>query len=180
VPNSDILIKNVGVNPTRTQFIDVYRSMGAKIEYINPRTVNNEPIADVHIVASPLKGIKIDGQLVPCLLDELIVMIVAAAFAEGTTEITGLSGYKIKESGKIKAIVMELSKMGAKISETEDSLTIEGRESIRGTVVESRNNYSLAMALSVAGLAAEGETMIRKTQAVDIVYPEFYSTLNKL
>lgn len=180
VPNSDILIKNVGVNPTRTQFIDVYRSMGAKIEYINPRTVNNEPIADVHIVASPLKGIKIDGQLVPCLLDELIIMIVAAAFAEGTTEITGLSGYKIKESGKIKAIAMELSKMGAKISETEDSLVIEGRESIRGTVVESRNNYSLAMALSVAGLAAEGETMIRKTQAVDIVYPEFYSTLNKL
>lgn len=180
VANSDIVIKNVGVNPTRTQFINVYRSMGAKIEIINERTVNNEPFADIYVKASELKGTKIDGQLVPCLLDELTVMIVAAAFAKGTTEISGLSGFKIMESGKIKAIAMELSKMGAKISETEDGLVIEGREGLRGTVVESRNNYSLAMALSVAGLAAEGETMIRKTQAVDIVYPEFFSTLNKL
>ncbi|NLV35703.1 MAG: 3-phosphoshikimate 1-carboxyvinyltransferase [Clostridiaceae bacterium] len=180
VANSDILIKNVGVNPTRTQFINVYRTMGAKIEIVNERTINNEPFADIHVKASELKGTKIDGQLIPCLLDELTVMIVAAAFAKGTTEVSGISGFKIEQSGKLKAIAMELSKMGAKISEIEDGLVIEGREGLRGTVVESRNNYSLAMALSVAGLAAEGETMIRKTQAVDIVYPEFFSTLNKL
>ncbi len=180
VPKSDIIIKDVGVNPTRTQFINVYRSMGARIEFINERTINNEPIADIRVVSSPLKGTNIDGQLVPCLVDELIVMIVAAAFAAGRTEISGLSGIKIKETGKVREIVMELSKMGARLSETEDGLVIEGRESLRATVVESRNNYSLAMALSVAGLAAQGETMIRKTQAVDIAYPEFFSTLNKL
>ncbi len=180
VPKSDIIIRDVGVNPTRAQFINVYRSMGAKIEFVNERTFNNEPVADVHVVSSPLRGTNIDGQLVSCLVDELIVMIVAAAFAEGVTEISGLSGIKIKESGKIKSIVLELSKMGAKLSETEDGLVIEGRESLRGTVVESMNDYSLAMALSVAGLVAQGETMIRKTQAVDIAHPEFFTTLNRL
>lgn len=180
VPKSDIIIKNVGVNPTRTGFIDVFKSMGANIKFLNERTISNEPVADIHVVTSPLSGSKIDGLLIPSLIDELFVIIVAAAFAKGTTEIDGLSGFKIKESGKIKAIAMELSKMGAKLTETEDSLVIEGKDSLRGTFVDSNNNYSLAMALSVAGLAAEGETMIRKTQAVDIVYPAFYENLNKL
>ena len=96
------------------------------------------------------------------------------------TEITGLSGFKIKESGKIKALTLELTKMGAKITETEDGLVIEGKEKLKGTVVDSGNNHSLAMALTVASLAATGETLIRKTQAVDIVYPEFFETFNKL
>lgn len=180
VTNSDIIIRNVGVNPTRTGFIDVLKSMGAKIEFLNERTISNEPVADIRAVSSSLSGTKIDRSLIPGLIDELLVIIVAAAFAQGTTEITGLSGFKIKESGKIKAISKELSKMGAKLPESEDGLLIEGKGALRGTIVDSDNNHSLAMALSVAGLAAEGETMIRKTQAVDIVYPEFYEILNKL
>ncbi len=180
VPNSDIVIKNIGVNPTRTDIIDIYRSMGANIEFMNERTESNEPVADIHVVTSPLKGIKIDPQLIPNLIDELPVIIAAAALAKGTTEITGLSGFKIMESGKIKEIALELSKMGAKITETENGIIIEGREALRGTVVESNNNHALAMALSIAGLVADGETMIRKTQAVDIVYPGFFETLNKL
>ena len=180
VPNSDVVIKNVGVNPTRTGILNVYKSMGAKIELLNQRTISNERIADIHVVTSPLSCTKIDRDLIPSLIDELTIIAVAAAFAKGTTEITGLSGFKTKESGKIKAIALELSKMGAKISENEDSLVIEGRETLRGTVVESNSNHTLAMALSVAGLAAQGETMIRKTQAVDIIYPGFYQTLNKL
>lgn len=180
VPRSDIVIRNVGVNPTRTDIINVYRSMGAKIEFMNERTESNEPVADIHVVTSPLKGIKIDPQLIPNLIDELPVIIVAAALAKGTTEISGLSGFKVMESGKIKEISLELSKMGAKITETENGIMIEGREMLRGTVVESNNNHSLAMALSIAGLVADGETMIRKTQAVDIVYPGFFETLNKL
>lgn len=180
VPKSDIIIKNVGINPTRTGFIDIFKSMGAKIEFLNEQTISNEPVADIHVATSQLNGVKIDRTLIPCILDELFVIIVAAAFAEGTTEITGLSGFKVKESGKITAISKELAKMGARVNETEDGIIIEGRDSLRGTVVDSDNNYSLAMALSVAGLAAEGETMIRKTQAVDIVYPTFYQTLNKL
>ena len=180
VPHSDILIKNVGVNPTRTGILNVYKTMGAKIELLNQQIIGNEKIADIHVMTSPLTCTKIDGNLVSSLIDELPVIITAAAFAKGTTEITGLAGFKIKESGKIRAIALELSKMGAKISENTDGLIIEGRETLRGTVVESDNNYSLAMALSVAGLAAQGETTIRKTQAVDIVYPSFYQTLNKL
>jgi 3-phosphoshikimate 1-carboxyvinyltransferase len=180
VPNSDIIVRDVGVNPTRAGIIDIYKSMGAKIEFLNERFAGNEKVADIHVVTSRLTGIKIDGQLVPNIIDELPVIIVAAAYAEGTTEISGLSGFKIKESGKIKAITLELTKMGAKITETEGGLVIEGRETLRGTVVESNNNHSLAMALTVASLAAKGETLIRKTQAVDIVYPEFFQTINKL
>lgn len=180
VPKSDVVIRNVGVNPTRTGIIDIYRSMGATIEYMNERTESNEKVADIRVVTSPLKGIRIDPQLIPNIIDELPVIITAATLAKGTTEISGLSGFKVLESGKIKAIALELSKMGAKITETEDGLIIEGRETLKGTVVESNNNHSLAMALSIAGLVAEGETMIRKTQAVDIVYPGFYETLNKL
>lgn len=180
VPNSDIVIKNVGVNPTRTGLLNVYRDMGAKIELLNVRTESNERIADIHAVSSPLSGIKIDRSVVPGILDELIIMIVAAALAKGTTEITGLSGFKVKESGKIKAIAFELSKMGAGISETEDGILINGKEALKGTIVESGNSPSLAMALSVAGLAAQGETMVRRSQVVDIAYPGFYQTLNAL
>jgi 3-phosphoshikimate 1-carboxyvinyltransferase len=180
VPNSDIVVKNAGVNPTRAGIIDIYKSMGAKIEFLDERFAGNEKVADIHAVTSPLAGVKIDSQLVPNIIDELPVIIVAAAFAQGTTEITGLSGFRIKESGKIKALALELTKMGAKITETEDGLVVEGKESLKGTVVESNNNHSLAMALTVAGLAATGETLIRKTQAVDIVYPEFFETINKL
>lgn len=180
VQKSDIIIRNVGVNPTRSGFINVYKSMGAKIEFLNERIISNEKIADIHVISSQLSGVRIDRQLIANLIDELPVIIVAAAFAKGVTEITGLSGFKAMESGKVKAIVMELSKMGAKVTQSDDSLILEGRDTLRGTVVESSNNHSLAMALSVAGLVAEGETMIRKTQSVDIVYPQFYPTLNRL
>ncbi len=180
VPESDIVIRDVGVNPTRTGVLDVFKSMGGRIELLNKRIVSGESISDIRIQASNLKCTKIDKSTVPGLIDELPVIITAAALAEGTTEITGLSGFKVKESGKLKAISMELSKMGAKISETQDGLVVEGRNSLRGTVVDSNNSHTHAMALSAAGLAAEGETTIRKTQAVDIVYPKFYETLNKL
>lgn len=179
-PKSDILIKNVGVNTTRTGILNVYKAMGAKIDLLNQQTISNETVADIHVVASPLSCTTIDKKLIPSLIDELPVIIVAASFAKGTTEITGLSGFKVKESGKIKALALELSKMGAKVSENEDGVVIEGRETLKGTVVESNNNHSLAMALSIAGLVAQGETMIRKTQAVDIVYPSFFQTLNML
>jgi 3-phosphoshikimate 1-carboxyvinyltransferase len=180
VKNSDITIRNVGINPTRTGILDVYKAMGAKIELLNERIDSNEKVADIHVVYSPLSGTVIDRSLIPSLIDELPVITVAAAFAKGATTITGLSGFKIKESGKLKALALELLKMGARITENEDGLVIEGKETLRGTIVESSNNHALAMSLAVAGLAAQGETMIRKSQAVDIVYPAFFQTLNKL
>jgi 3-phosphoshikimate 1-carboxyvinyltransferase len=180
VPDSDIIIRNVGVNPTRSGILEIFKAMGGNIELLDERNITGENVADIQVRSSRLKAVKIDEKQIPGIIDELPVIITACALAEGTTEITGLSGFKVKKTGKIRAISLELSKMGARITETEDGLVIEGREALRGTVVDSNNNHSHAMALSVAGLAAQGETMIRKTQAVDIVYPAFYETLNRL
>jgi 3-phosphoshikimate 1-carboxyvinyltransferase len=118
--------------------------------------------------------------MIPRLVDELPVIMVAATLAKGTTEITGLSGSKIKQSGRIKSLALELTKMGAHMHETDDGVIIEGGTPLKGTVVESYNNSSLAMALSVAGLVAENETMVRKSQVVDVAFPGFYELLNKL
>lgn len=180
VENSDITIRSVGINPTRTGILDVYKSMGGKIEIMNEHTVSNERTADIRVESSGLKAINIKGSMIPRLADELPVIMVAAASAKGTTEISGLTCFKIKESGKVKAMVTELTKMGVRLHETEDGVIIEGGNPLRGTVAESYNNSSVAMALSVAGLAAEGETMIRKSQVVDIAFPGYFSLLNRL
>lgn len=180
MPNSDIVIKNVGVNPTRTGIIDVYRSMGAKIEILNERTVSNEKVADIRVVSSKLKATTIDGDLIPRLVDEIPVIAVAATVAKGKTVINNLKGFKLKESGKLKMLSTELLKLGAIVQETEDGMVIEGGKQLTGTIVEGYNHPAITMALCVAGLVADGETMIRKTQVLDIAYPEFISVLNRL
>jgi len=179
-PNSDIVIKNVGVNPTRTGIIDVYRSMGAKIEMLNERTVSNEKVADIRVVSSQLNATTIEGELIPRLIDEIPIIAVAATMANGKTTINNLKGFKLKDSGKIKMLATELSKLGAHVQETDDGMIIEGGKLLTGTVVEGYNHPAITMALCIAGLVAEGETMIRKTQILDIAYPEFISVLNKL
>jgi len=180
VPNSDIVIKNVGVNPTRTGIIDVYKSMGAKIEILNERTVSNEKIADIRVVSSQLKATTIEGELIPRLIDEIPIIAVAATMANGKTTINNLKGFKLKDSGKIKMLTTELAKLGALVQETEDGMIIEGGKTLTGTIVEGYNHPAITMALCIAGLVAEGETMIRKSQILDIAYPEFISVLNKL
>ena len=180
VPNSDIIIKNVGINPTRAGILDVFSSMGAKIEILNERTVNNEKVADLRVTSSPLTSTTIEGDMIPRLIDEVPVIAVAAAMAKGKTVFKDLKGFKIKESGKLKMLATELSKLGAIIQETEDGLIIEGGKPLKGTIVEGSNDSLIAMSLCIAGLVADGETMIRKTQILDIVYPEFVSVLNKL
>lgn len=180
VPNSDIVIKNVGVNPTRTGIIDVYRSMGAKIEILNERTVSNEKVADIRVVSSSLNASTIEGDLIPRLIDEIPVIAVAATMAKGKTTINNLKGFKIKDSGKLKMLSTELTKLGASVQETEDGMVIEGGKKLTGTIVEGYNYPAITMALCVAGLVADGETMIRKTQVLDIAYPEFISVLNRL
>jgi len=178
--NSDITIKNVGFNPTRTGFIEVFKSMGAKIDIINERVLGNEKVADIHVTTSSLKAHDIEGDIIPRLIDEIPIICVAAANAQGTTTIKNLKGLRIKESGRVKAIVTELSKMGASIKETEDGIIIEGGKPLRGTVIESYNDHSIAMSMAIAGLIASGETMIRKAQVVDITFPDFFPVLDKL
>lgn len=180
VPDSDVTIKNVGVNPTRTGILDVYKSMGAKIELLNERTVNNEKVADIRVTSSSLKATEIKGALIPRLLDEIPVIAVAAAMAKGTTVFKDLNGFKIKESNRLQYIVRELSKLGASIKETEDGMIVEGGKELKGTIVEGYNDAAITMSLCIAGHIAEEETMIRKTQILDIAYPEFITVLNKL
>lgn len=180
VPNSDVVIKNVGMNPTRTGILDIYKSMGAKIEILNERTSSNENVADIRVKSSSLNAVTISEGMIPRLIDEIPVIAVAAAMANGVTAIKGLKGFKIKESGRVKALVTELSKMGANVHETEDGMVIEGGKPLKGTVIETYNDYAIAMSMSIAGLIAEGETMIRKAQIVDVVFPDFFPTLNML
>ncbi len=180
VPNSDLVIKNVGINPTRTGIIDVFKMMGAKIDINNERIISNEKVADIHVTSSQLNAVTIEGEIVPRLLDEVPIIAVAASIAKGTTIIKDLTGFKIKELGKLKLLTTELSKLGASIHETEDGLIIEGGRTLKGTVVESYNDYIIAVTMSIAGLIAQGETMIRKAQILDIVLPEFLPVLNSL
>ena len=126
VPNSDITIKNVGVNPTRTGILDIFKQMGGNIEITNERIISNEKVADIRVTSSSLTGLTIEGDIIPRLLDEVPIITVAATMAQGTTIIKDLNGYKVKESGRIKLIIGELLKMGAHIKETDDGLIIEG------------------------------------------------------
>jgi len=180
LPNSDMVIKDVNVNPTRTGIIDVLKDMGGNVELINERYVNNEKIADIVVKSSKLKGIEIGGDLIPKLIDEIPVIAVAAVFAEGTTVIKNAEELKIKESNRIKSMTSELSKMGAKIFETEDGMIIEGTGFLRGAEVESYNDHRVAMSLWIAGLLAEGRTIIKKAECVGVSYPDFYKTFDML
>ncbi|MEQ2129474.1 3-phosphoshikimate 1-carboxyvinyltransferase [Caldanaerobacter subterraneus KAk] len=180
LPNSEVVIKDVNVNPTRTGIIDVLKDMGGNVELINERYVNNEKIADIVVKSSKLKGIEIGGDLIPKLIDEIPVIAVAAVFAEGTTVIKNAEELKIKESNRIKSMTSELSKMGAEIFETEDGMIIEGTGFLRGAEVESYNDHRVAMSLWIAGLLAEGRTIIKKGECVDVSYPDFYKTFDML
>jgi 3-phosphoshikimate 1-carboxyvinyltransferase len=180
VPDSDITIKNVGINPTRTGLLDILKTMGANIELINQQTISNEQVADIRVKSSNLNGITIESDLIPRMLDEIPIIAVIAAVAKGSTVIKDLKGFKVKDKGIVKSLSLELSKMGVYAKETDDGLLIEGGKKLKGTVIESHNSSSIAMAMSIAGLVAEGETMIRKAQVIDVVYPDFFTVLNEL
>ncbi|WP_105614236.1 3-phosphoshikimate 1-carboxyvinyltransferase [Vallitalea okinawensis] len=179
-PNSEILIKNVGINPTRTGILDVLKAMGADINYLNQRSVSGEPVADLQVKSSTLKSTIIGGEVIPRLIDEIPVIAVAACFAEGKTIIKDAAELKVKESNRIATVVSELSKMGAEVIETEDGMVITGTGYLNGAKVESFHDHRIAMSLAVAGLLAEGETWINNSDSVRISYPQFYDDLKKL
>ena len=180
VPNSEILIRNVGLNPTRNGLIEVLCNMGAKIDILNEHMVGPEVVADIHIVSSELSGISINSSIIPRLYDELPALMVAACAASGKTTISGISGYKINEIGLLDRLSNELIKMGASIAKTQASIDIVGGKPLTGRIVESYNNKTLTLALSTAGMFAEGETLIRKSQILDTTFPEFLPVLNSL
>ena len=177
VPGSDLLITNVGVNPTRTGILQALEMMEADIEPVNERTVAGEPVADLRVRHSKLVACEISGDLIPRLIDEIPILAVAAAFAEGKTVIKDAAELRVKESDRISAMATELGKMGANITELNDGLEIIGGNSLKGAEVDSFTDHRIAMSLAIAALAASGQTTVHRAEAASISYPTFVDTL---
>lgn len=180
VPGSDLLIENVGVNPTRTGVLEALSMMGADIELENQRVVAGEPVADLRVRSSPLKGCTIDGDLIPRLIDEIPILAVAAVFAQGTTVIRDAAELRVKESDRITVTATQLNKLGARITELPNGLEITGGTSLTGSDVDSHTDHRIAMSLAIAALNATGTTTIHGAEAAAISYPDFISTLQQV
>jgi 3-phosphoshikimate 1-carboxyvinyltransferase len=180
VPNSELCIKNVGINPTRDGILRICRQMGADIILENVIDNGGEPVADLIVRHSNLTGTEIGGDLIPTLIDELPMIAVLACFAKGQTVIRDAAELKVKESNRIDVMVENLTRMGADITATDDGMIINGGKPLHGAVIESKADHRIAMSLAIASLMAEGETTILNAECVNISYPAFYSDLAKL
>ena len=181
VPNSDITIKNVGINETRSGIIDVLKSMNADITLINERTQSNEKTADIRVRYSDLKAVTIEGEIIPRLIDELPVIAVIASQAQGTTIIKNAQDLRNKEADRITATVKELSKLGADIKETKDGFIINGKTKLKGNCeIECYHDHRIAMSSYIAGLICEKPIKINEFQWVNISFPEFLELINSI
>jgi 3-phosphoshikimate 1-carboxyvinyltransferase len=178
--DSQIVISQVGVNPTRTGIIKILKRMGAKINILNYQIKSNEPQADLEIEYSELKGISIMPEEVPFLIDELPLIALVATQAQGKTIVSGAKELRVKETDRLKAIVSELKKMGANIQEKEDGFIVVGPSKLQGAACESYHDHRIAMSLAIAALLAEGKTVIKNSECIDISFPGFENTLQKL
>ncbi len=179
-PSSELTIKNVGVNPTRTGVIEALRKMGADIRIIPVKKEEGEPAADIFVRGGTLKGTEISGHLIPRLIDEIPVLAVAAACAQGRTVIKDAGELKVKETDRIKAVVTELKKLGVNIKELPDGMVIEGGQPLRGSKVKTYGDHRMAMALEVADLVTEGEVELDDKECVNISFPGFFSLLESI
>ena len=179
VPGAEILIRNVGINPTRNGILRVAKAMGGNITCMNI-SHDGEPTADLLVKHSTLHGITIEGDIIPTLIDELPVISIMAACAEGTTVIKDAAELKVKESDRIDVMVRYLSAMGCDITGTEDGMIIHGGSALHGTVVDSHMDHRIAMSFAVASLIADGTTEITDSNVVTISYPNFYEDLQRL
>ena len=180
IPNSEIMIKNVGINPTRDGILRVAKEMGGNITILNEKTSGGEPTCDLLVRSSSLKGVTIGGEIIPTLIDEIPMIAVMACFAEGTTTIKDAQELKVKESNRIDTVVTNLKAMGAHIEATDDGMIIEGGYPLHGAVIDSHLDHRIAMSFAIGALGADGETRIEGADCVKISYPEFYQTLEKL
>ena len=179
-PNARVVVKGVGINPSRTGVLDVLREMGANIRVENVREDGNEPSADLIAESSDLRGIDIGGEIIPRVIDELPVLAMAASQAGGVTTIRDAAELRVKESDRIAATARGLSEMGAKVRETDDGMRIEGGAKLGGAEVRSEGDHRIAMTMAIAALAADGETRIGGADAADVSYPAFWDALDGL
>jgi len=180
VPGSDLVVENVGVNPTRTGILEALAMMGANIQLENQREVAGEPVADIRVRSGGLKSCTIAGDIIPRLIDEIPILAVAATFAQGTTIIRDAQELRVKESDRITVMAQQLNKMGAKITELPDGMEIIGGTPLTGTEVDSYTDHRIAMSLAIAALNATGTTTIHRAEAAAISYPNFTNTLREI
>lgn len=181
IPDSDILIKNVGINETRSGIIDALKAMNANIEYENERIISNEKVADIRVKYSNLKATTIEGSIIPRLIDEIPVLAVAASQADGTTIIKDAQDLRNKEADRITAVKTELKKLGCDIEETQDGFIINGKTQLNGDCeIECYHDHRIAMSAYVAGLICKKPIKINEFQWVNISFPEFLDLISKL
>jgi len=177
---SELLIRNVGVNPTRTGVIDILKAMGGDIQLLDQRELSGETVADILVRSSNLKGIAIFGSVVPRAIDEFPVICIAAACAEGLTTVRDAKELRVKETDRITAMARSLSQLGVSITETEDGMDITGCERFGGGTVESCGDHRIAMSLAIAALRASEEITVRDTDCVATSFPTFYRLLDQV
>jgi len=180
IPDSHIIIRNVGVNETRTGIIDALKKMGGNIKVINQNNENGEAVADIEVMTSNLNSVTLEGSIIPKMIDEIPVFAVAALFANGVTTVKNAEELKVKESNRIAVMTEELGKMGAEIEETDDGMIIKGNAALHGAEVESHDDHRVAMSLAIAALKADGNTTINNADCVNISFPSFYDYIEKL
>lgn len=180
VPDSEIHLKNIGVNPTRTGLLDILKRMGAEIYLEDMRGVKAEPVADIIVRSSKLRGIEVSGEEVLRAIDEFPILCVAASLSEGETVIREAAELRVKETDRISAMAEELRRMGVEIEEFPDGLRIKGKERLKGAICNSHGDHRVAMAIAIAGLLADGETTIEDTGWISTSFPGFINFLEGL
>lgn len=179
-PDAEARVRNVGVNPTRTGILDALEMMGADVRVENRREEAGEPVADLVARSSALRAVEIGGDLIPRLVDEVPALALAACFAEGTTVIRDAAELRVKESDRLMATRAELSRLGASVEELDDGLRITGGRKLRGAAHKTYGDHRIAMTAGVAGLLADGETIIRAAETAAVSYPTFWDDLESL
>ena len=180
VPGSKITVENVGLNPTRTGVLEVLEQMGASIEVLNRRDVAGEPVGDLQVSHGPLRPFDFGEELIPRLVDEVPILSVAACFCDGESRIRGAAELRVKETDRLAVMARQLKLMGADIDEHSDGLTIRGGQLLRGTELDSETDHRVAMSLAIAGLMAEGDSRITRSEAAAVSYPTFWDDLERL
>jgi 3-phosphoshikimate 1-carboxyvinyltransferase len=179
-PNARIVIKDCGINPTRTGIIDILLAMGARLKIDNEHLEAGEPLADIVIESSELRGLEVGGDIIPRLIDEIPILAVAGCVAKGKTIIRDAGELRVKESDRIATVASELSRLGGRIEPLPDGMVIYGGTPLSGTEVDSHFDHRLAMTLAIAGLVAKGETTVKHAQAAQVSYPAFWQALQQI
>jgi 3-phosphoshikimate 1-carboxyvinyltransferase len=180
VSGSDVLLRVVGVNPTRTGLLDVLADMGAAVDVLDARDAGGEPLADLHVQAQALRGVDVAPELVPRMIDEFPILALAATQAEGVTRVRGAEELRVKETDRIATLVDALRNLGAAIEGRPDGFDIEGPTPLRGATVDSHGDHRLAMTLAIAGLLAEGETAVLGADSIGDSFPGFLDRVARL